>query len=74
MPICGTGKCSRRMNGQKQNTKYAVIQKGDENSSVTLLFHQTWLAGKSSMDGGLIRKITHRWSIFQHAMFDDIGG
>ena len=36
----------------------------------TLWFHQTWLAGKSSLNGGFTRKITDEWSIFQQAMFD----
>ena len=37
---------------------------------VTLWCHQTWLAGKSPMNDGFMRKITDKWSIFQHAMFD----
>ena len=36
----------------------------------TLWCHQTWLAGKSPMNGGFIGKIIDTWSIFQHAMFD----
>ena len=32
--------------------------------------NQKWLAGKSTMNGGFNRKITCKWSIFQHAMFD----
>ena len=31
-------------------------------------------SGKSPMNGGLIKKITYKWSIFQHAMFDKTGG
>ena len=39
--------------------------------------NQTWLAGKSPMNAGFIRKITYIYSkrsTFQHAMFDDTGG
>ena len=36
--------------------------------------NQAWLAGKSPINGGFDRKITHTWSIFQHAMFDDTRG
>ena len=36
--------------------------------------HQTWLAGKSPMEGSFHRKITNKWSIFQHAMFDETRG
>ena len=32
--------------------------------------NQSWLAGKSSINGGFHRKITDEWSIFQPAMFD----
>ena len=30
---------------------------------------QTWLAGRSPINGGFDRKITGKWSIFQRAMF-----
>ena len=32
--------------------------------------HQTWRAGKSPTNGDFNRKITYKWSIFQHAMFE----
>ena len=37
---------------------------------LTLWCHQTWLAGKSPMNGGFIKNLTDKWSIFQHAIFD----
>ena len=32
--------------------------------------NQTWLAGRYPMNGGFHGKLTDKWSIFQHAMFD----
>ena len=36
----------------------------------TFWCHKTWLAGKIPMQGGFDMKVTYKWSIFQHAMFD----
>ena len=62
--LTGVLDCNEPVEGLTQalNGKVMVSSSLDGN--------QTWLAEKSTRNGGFNRKVTDKWSIFQQAMFD----